>query len=194
MVKQSRKPRTAGRAYYVCRDKYDSECPCYFFKWIDGQDKYDPRIRLFPYDEKELKPYNEFRRWVPPPNPAPMTMEEKSEASCIRVKNPPLCHYGYPCKLQCPNIGVPAKFTPFFRCKLSTHDEWPMCDFQEYIYGPKSFWPTDKEVRLFKTGKTHWPCERRPHPRCKCGILATVGVVTSELGYGYYCGNAYGKY
>lgn len=69
-----------------------------------------------------------------------------------------------------------------------------MCDFQEYIHGPKSFWPTDEEVRLFETGKTHWPCERRPHPRCKCGILATVGVVPSELGYGYYCGNAYGKY
>uniref|UniRef100_A0A0D9V0P5 Poly [ADP-ribose] polymerase n=1 Tax=Leersia perrieri TaxID=77586 RepID=A0A0D9V0P5_9ORYZ len=95
MVKQSRKPRIAGRAYYVCRDKYDNECPCYFFPWIDGQDKYDPRIRLFPYDEKELKPYNEFRRWVPPPpNPARMTVEEKSEASCIRVKNPPLCHCG----------------------------------------------------------------------------------------------------
>lgn len=122
MVKQSREPRTAGRAYFVCRDKYDSECRCYFFQWIDGQDKYDPRIRLFPYDEKELKTYNEFRRWVPPPpNPAPMTMEEKSEASCIRVKNPPLCHCGYPCKLQRPNIGVPAKFTPFFRCKLTTH-------------------------------------------------------------------------
>ena len=69
-----------------------------------------------------------------------------------------------------------------------------MCDFEEYIHGSNSFWPTDEEVRLFETGKTHWPCERRPHPRCKCGILATVGVVPSELGYGYYCGNAYGKY
>uniref|UniRef100_A0A0D9WV21 Uncharacterized protein n=1 Tax=Leersia perrieri TaxID=77586 RepID=A0A0D9WV21_9ORYZ len=46
---------------FLLWDKYDSECPCYFFQWIDGQDKYDPRIRLFPYDEKELKPYNEFR-------------------------------------------------------------------------------------------------------------------------------------
>uniref|UniRef100_A0A0D9X031 Uncharacterized protein n=1 Tax=Leersia perrieri TaxID=77586 RepID=A0A0D9X031_9ORYZ len=74
-----------------------------------------------------------------------MTVEEKSEASCIRVKNPPLCHCGYPCKLQRPNIGVPAKFTPFFRCKLTTHDGWPMCDFQEYIHGLKSLWPTDEE-------------------------------------------------
>uniref|UniRef100_A0A0D9WEI9 Uncharacterized protein n=1 Tax=Leersia perrieri TaxID=77586 RepID=A0A0D9WEI9_9ORYZ len=73
-------------------------------------------------------------------------------------------------------------------------DGWPMWDFQKYIYGLKSFWPMDENVRLFEIGKTHWPCERSPHPRCKCGILATVGVVTSELGYGYYCGNAYGKY
>nr|AWA44939.1 hypothetical protein SO29L03_000005 [Saccharum officinarum] len=28
--------------------------------------------------------------------------------------------------------------------------------------------------------------------KCKCGIKAREGVVPSELGYGHYCGNAYG--
>jgi hypothetical protein len=28
--------------------------------------------------------------------------------------------------------------------------------------------------------------------KCKCGIKARERVVPSELGYGYYCGNAYG--
>ncbi|OEL24367.1 hypothetical protein BAE44_0014613 [Dichanthelium oligosanthes] len=33
-----------------------------------------------------------------------------------------------------------------------------------------------------------------PRPRCKCGLLATEGVVPSELGHGWFCGNAYGDY
>ena len=25
-------------------------------------------------------------------------------------------------------------------------DGWPACDFKEYIYGPRSHWPTEEEV------------------------------------------------
>ena len=28
-------------------------------------------------------------------------------------------------------------------------DGWPACDFNEYIYGPRSHWPTEEEVREF---------------------------------------------
>ncbi|KAG2606704.1 hypothetical protein PVAP13_4NG211963, partial [Panicum virgatum] len=65
-------------------------------------------------------------------------------------------------------------------------DEWPACDFNEYIYGPRSHWPTEEEVREFESGKKPWPCTTTPSLRCKCRILATKGVVPSELGYGYY--------
>jgi len=73
-------------------------------------------------------------------------------------------------------------------------DGWPACDFNEYIYGPRSHWPTEEEVREFESGKKPWPCTTTPSLRCKCGILPTKGVVPSELGYGYYCGNSYGEY
>ncbi|CAO2043780.1 unnamed protein product, partial [Urochloa humidicola] len=73
-------------------------------------------------------------------------------------------------------------------------DGWPLCDFQEYIYGPKSRWPTEEKIQAFETGKEIWPCEKEPRPRCKCGIFARRGVVPSELGYGWFCGNSFGKY
>ena len=69
-----------------------------------------------------------------------------------------------------------------------------MCDFNEYIYGPMAMWPTEEEVREFESGKAPWPCVSSPSDRCKCGILATEGVVPSELGYGSFCGNAHGDY
>lgn len=125
-VTQSRHTKTAGRAYFCCRMKFyldpTKAAPCYFFQWIDGPDKFDPRIRLFPYNERsELKPYEEFRRWVPPPpNPPPMTKEEKQVAAMERLNNPPLCHCGVKAYLQRPNVGVPIKFTPFFRCSIKT--------------------------------------------------------------------------
>ena len=104
------------------RDTYYWTKPCMFFQWIDGPDKFDPRIRLFPHDKDETKPLNEFKRWVPPPpNPPPMTNEEKQAAACIRMENPPLCYCGHPSKLQHPNLELPKKFTPFFRCRLTTH-------------------------------------------------------------------------
>ena len=68
VVKQSRRPKTAGRAFYVCKwNDLLNPCHCFFFQWIDSPDKFDPRIWLFPYYPSESWPYNEFRRWVPPP-------------------------------------------------------------------------------------------------------------------------------
>ncbi|KAG2604674.1 hypothetical protein PVAP13_4NG125265 [Panicum virgatum] len=115
-VKQSRHPKTAGRAFYICKwNDSLNHCHCFFFQWIDGPDKFDPRIRLFPYYRSESWAYKDFRRWVPPPpNPPLMTEEEKQEAAIYRVNNPPKCHCGVRAKLQRPNIGVPPKFTPFF--------------------------------------------------------------------------------
>lgn len=71
---------------------------------------------------------------------------------------------------------------------------WPRCAFNEYIHGPRSLWPNEAQLREFESGETPWPCERLPPTRCKCGIVATKGVVPSELGVGVYCGNAYGEY
>ncbi|RCV26331.1 hypothetical protein SETIT_5G236900v2 [Setaria italica] len=171
-VQQLRHPKIAGRAYY----------PLLFF-WIHGSEKYDPRIRLFPYDRTKLEPYQQFRGWVPPPpNPPPMTEEEKQETAYRRVRDHPLCKW------------VPPKFIPFFRCSLKAHDGLPLCDFNEYIHEPKPLWPTEEQVREFETGKAPWLYGSFPSDRCKYGILATQGVVPSELGYGWFCGNAYGEY
>ncbi|RCV35804.1 hypothetical protein SETIT_7G269600v2 [Setaria italica] len=94
-VKQSRHPKTAGRAFYVC-------------KWT--------------FDPMPAAPCDFFQRWVtPPPNPPRMTEEEKQEAACRRVRDPPMCKCGVPAKLMRPNLGDPPKFTPFFRCSLKTH-------------------------------------------------------------------------
>ncbi|RCV42821.1 hypothetical protein SETIT_9G246400v2 [Setaria italica] len=180
-VKQSRHPKIAGRAFYVCKWTFDPmpAAPCDFFQWIDEPGKYDPRIRLFPYHNTELKPYHQFRRWVPPPpNPPRMTEEEKQEAACRRVRDPPMCKCGVPAKLMHSNLGVAPKFTPFFRCSLKTH----------------AMWPTEEQVREFESGKAPWPCVSSPSCKCKCGILATEAVVPSKLGYGLFCGNAYGDY
>ncbi|RCV10327.1 hypothetical protein SETIT_2G103500v2 [Setaria italica] len=185
-VKQSRHPKTAGRAFYVCKWTFDPMpvAPCDFFQWIDGPNKYDPRIHLFPYHSTELQPYHQFR----------MYEEEKQEAAWRCVRDPPMCKCGVAAKLMHPNLGVPLKFTPFFRCLLKTHDGWPLCDFNEYIYGPKAMWPTEEQVQDFESGKAPWPCVSSPNRRCKCGILATKGVVHSELGYGSFCDNAHGEY
>ena len=79
---------------------------------------------------------------------------------------------------------------PFFM-----QDGWPLCDFQEYIYSPKINWYyTEEQIKEFESGKEKWPCERAPRPRCKCGILARRGVVPTELGYGWYCGNSFGLF
>ncbi|KAF8675592.1 hypothetical protein HU200_047664 [Digitaria exilis] len=68
-------------------------------------------------------------------------------------------------------------------------DSWPVCQFNVYVQGPRSVWPSDEEVRAYEAGQAPWPCAKYPERRCKCGILAERGVVFSELGYGWYCGN-----
>ncbi|RCV04613.1 hypothetical protein SETIT_1G014400v2 [Setaria italica] len=98
-VKQSRHPKTVGRTFYMCKWTFDSmhATPCDFF-------------------HIELKPYHQFRHWIPPPsNPARMTEEEKQEAACRCVRDPPICKCGVAAKLMRPNLGVPPKFLPFFR-------------------------------------------------------------------------------
>ncbi|RCV25611.1 hypothetical protein SETIT_5G179400v2 [Setaria italica] len=57
-----------------------------------------------------------------------------------------------------------------------------------------SIWPTEEQMREFESGKAPWSCVSSPSDRCKCGILATEGVMPSELGYGSFCGNAHGDY
>ena len=96
-VKQSRHPKTSARAFYMCSKNlsfkwitphiYESSSPCFFFQWIDGPDKFDPRIRLFAYED-ETMPYHKFKRWVPPPpHPPLMTAEEKArlQVSVLRA-------------------------------------------------------------------------------------------------------------
>ncbi|KAF8652050.1 hypothetical protein HU200_062994 [Digitaria exilis] len=166
-VKQSRHPKTAGRAYYICRFKYErarypyESLACWFFQWIDGPEKFDPRIRLFPYESQKL-------------NPPPMTVDERMAAARRRRKDPPLCHCGVRATLVVPpRGGSPSgrlKYSPFFRCSIKTM-------------------PSDEEVRAYEAGQAPWPCTKYPEKRCKCGILAERGVVPSELGYGWYCGN-----
>jgi hypothetical protein len=36
-------------------------------------------------------------------------------------------------------------------------------------------------------------CHHAPIPFCQCGLLARQGLVPSELGYGYFCGNVVGE-
>nr|TKW31276.1 hypothetical protein SEVIR_2G095000v2 [Setaria viridis] len=142
----------------------------------------DPPI---PYDRTKLEPYYQFRRWVPPPpNPPPMIEEEKQEAACRRVRDRHLCKCRVAAKLMRPNIGVPPKFTPFFRCSLKTHATCNLVilsDFNEYIHGPRPLWLTKEQVREFENGKAPWPCESYPSDRYKCGILATQGVAPPSL-------------
>ncbi|KAF8644163.1 hypothetical protein HU200_066537 [Digitaria exilis] len=87
VVKQSRHPKTAGRAYYICK-------------------KFDPTILLFPYENKKLVPYHEFRCWVaPPPNPPPITVDERITVVRRRRKDPLLCHCGVRATLVVPRDG-----------------------------------------------------------------------------------------
>jgi hypothetical protein len=36
-------------------------------------------------------------------------------------------------------------------------------------------------------------CHYALDPLCQCGVPARLGVVPSELGYGYFCGNIVGE-
>ncbi|KAK8461660.1 hypothetical protein SEVIR_1G076802v4 [Setaria viridis] len=95
------------------------------------------------------------------------------------------------------NVDAPVPLAlpvPDCSCGVPVEDGCPLCDFNEYIYEPKLMWPTEEQVREFKAGKAPWLCVSSPSDRCKCGILATQGVVPSELGYGSFYGNAYDEY
>jgi hypothetical protein len=147
-----------------------------------------------------------------------MTKGEKLDAALNRLVNRPTCHCGKTAVLQVPS--KPELFTPFYRCgerdNVSAHAihaicqlicvsetitfglqsyfqrGFPACDFEEYNYGPKSHWPYEWDVKQFASGNMPWPCLKLPDKKCQCGIKAREGVVPSELGYGHYCGNAYG--
>lgn len=122
-VKQSRHPESAGHAFYVCQLKrrassVDSYLQgCNFYQWIDGHDKFDKMIMLFPYDPWKSCPYDEFARWVAPPlNPPEMSDEEKIDATLYRLANRPSCHCGLEAFLQLPSKD--GLFTPFYRCRV----------------------------------------------------------------------------
>ncbi|KAF8719482.1 hypothetical protein HU200_024205 [Digitaria exilis] len=122
-----------------------------------------------------------------------MTVDERMAAARRRRKDPSLCHCGVRATLVVPpRGGSPSsrpKYSPFFRCSIKTMDGWPVCQFNEYVQGPRSVWPSDEEVRAYEAGQAPWPCTKYPEKRCKCGILVERGVVPTELGYGWYCGN-----
>jgi hypothetical protein len=174
---------------------------------------------LFPYDPWKSVPYSKFVRWVQsPPNPPKLIEAEKLTAALRRLMNPPRCHCGLSARLTTPS--KPGAFIPFYYYGLpdavSYHESkvslsssafciynvilatlffcrgFPSCDFEEYNYGPKSHWPSEYEFAEFQAGIKPWPCTKMLDRKCKCDIKAREGVVLSELGYGYYCGNAYG--
>jgi hypothetical protein len=53
-------------------------------------------------------------------------------------------------------------------------------------------WPDDLQLLLSLDSddlSSHYP----PESLCECGVHARQGVVPSELGYGYFCGNVVGE-
>jgi hypothetical protein len=99
-VFQSRHPDTAACCFYTCSrfNVSNSFCTffihlcwnlivkaherCFFFQWINGSDKFDPRYLLFDDWWRGRHPCEHFERWVPPPpNPLPMTAKEKHLAT-----------------------------------------------------------------------------------------------------------------
>jgi hypothetical protein len=129
-VKQSRHLTMATRAYYCCCYKsvsiiwylwfwktffttpqsashFRNQDMCRFFQWIEGPEKWNPQILLFPYDRTESSSYRTFKRWVPsPPNPPPMADEVKDEATTRCVCNTPLCKCEYCLELANPPTGL----------------------------------------------------------------------------------------
>jgi hypothetical protein len=65
-------------------------------------------------------------------------------------------------------------------------------DFNELIYGPRAQWPDELQL-LLSLDSDDLPCHYTLDPLCQCGVLVRLGVVPSELGYGYFCGNVVGE-
>jgi hypothetical protein len=90
---------------------------CRFFQWIDRPELVDRQILRFPYDRNESSPLWSFKCWVTlPPNPPPMTDEEKDKASTHHVCNSPAYKCGYRAELVNPPPGL--DYTPFFYCPI----------------------------------------------------------------------------
>jgi hypothetical protein len=66
---------------------------------------------------------------------------------------------------------------------------YPLCHFSEYDYGPKSYW---LESYGKEKGKEKEEDFHAPERKCDCGVVASNGLVPSELGIGYYCGHMVG--
>jgi hypothetical protein len=66
-------------------------------------------------------------------------------------------------------------------------------DFNKLVYGPRSHWPDDLEL-LISLDLDDLPCHYASYPLCQCSVPTRQGVVPSELGYGYFCGNIVGEY
>jgi hypothetical protein len=45
-----------------------------------------------------------------------------------------------------------------------------VCDFNEFIYGPRSHWPNDLQL-LLSLDSDDLPCHYAPEPLCPCGAL-----------------------
>jgi hypothetical protein len=117
-VFQSRHPETAVRCFYYCSGcavsnglffflwhgnvlilgqnrLLQEHLRCFFFQWIDGPDKFDPRYLIFNDWWRGRHAREHFNRWVPPPpNPPPMTHKEKKHQALLRLESPPRCDYG----------------------------------------------------------------------------------------------------
>ncbi|TVU10989.1 hypothetical protein EJB05_44547, partial [Eragrostis curvula] len=164
---------------------------CEFFQWINGPEKYDERILLVPWTGKKT-PYDKFKRWdPPPPNPPIMSREEMLAKAAERKLNPPLCKCGYRAEVERPPPGL--KYCPFFRCPIELTGNKRGCDFQEYPHGPKPQYPDPNLLPDDVLYGEKLPCWERPPLLCRCGVRARKGVVPSQLGYGYYCGNTVGE-
>jgi hypothetical protein len=62
----------------------------------------------------------------------------------------------------------------------------------ELVYGPRNHWADDLELML-SLDSYDLPCHHAPIPLYQCGVLARQGLVPSEFGYDYFCGNVVGE-
>ncbi|CAO2163702.1 unnamed protein product [Urochloa humidicola] len=114
-----------------------------------------------------------------------MKAKEKKEASARRMANPPLCKCGVAAEIN--RMVKDSPYPPMFGCRNRTEGGYPLCDFSEYLYGPKLYWPEPvkenikEKVRLIA-----------PERKYFCGVVVNYGLVPSELGIGYYCGRMIG--